>query len=257
MQGMGKLSRTRSGLLWEVERILRECGDNLPQFLMMENVPLVHSERNIQDFNDWISFLDSLGYKSKWQDLNAKDFGIPQNRDRCFMISWLEEGFSFMFPQPVPLTMSVRNLLDLEVGEKYYLESKKAELVKERLRPGDFEENEIEGIDLTTINPRILQVANTIKAKQRSISNVSSDENGARVKSNHSYRIRRLTEAECLRLMGVSEMDSYLIRNVTSSSQVYKQAGNSIVVDVMVAIFDNLFNEKDEMPGQMTIYDYL
>ena len=70
---MSKESGTRSGLLWEVERILTELGDNLPQFLLMENVPQVHGEKNIKDFAEWISFLDGLGYKSKWQDLNAKD----------------------------------------------------------------------------------------------------------------------------------------------------------------------------------------
>ena len=72
-----------------------------------------------------------------------------------------------------------------------------------------------------------------------------------------TYRIRRLTERECLRLMGVEETDIDKICATVSPSQAYKQAGNSIVVDVMVYIFDNLFNDKDELPGQMTIYDYL
>lgn len=71
------------------------------------------------------------------------------------------------------------------------------------------------------------------------------------------YRIRRLTERECLRLMDVSEEDIDKILKAVSPSQAYKQAGNSIVVSVMVYIFDNLFNDKDELPGQMTIYDYL
>ena len=89
--GMSKGSNTRSGLLWEVERILKECKElgALPQFLLMENVTQVHGENNIKDFGEWVTFLDSLGYISKWQDLNAKDYGIPQNRDRCFMVSSL------------------------------------------------------------------------------------------------------------------------------------------------------------------------
>ena len=70
------------------------------------------------------------------------------------------------------------------------------------------------------------------------------------------YRIRRLTETECLRLMGVSEEDIKKIEGAVSPSQCYKQAGNSIVVDVMVAIFDNLFNETDTS-GQMEIVDLL
>lgn len=69
------------------------------------------------------------------------------------------------------------------------------------------------------------------------------------------YRIRRLTESECLRLMGVSEEDIVKITSAVSPTQAYKQAGNSIVVDVMVAIFDNLFNEKDEPNTQLSIFD--
>lgn len=83
---------------------------------------------------------------------------------------------------------------------------------------------------------------------------LTEKEGGQKVKE---YRIRKLTEIECLRLMGVSDEDAYKMRAVNSASQIYKQAGNSIVVDVMAAIFDNLFNKKDEMPGQMTIFDYL
>lgn len=140
MRGMSKGTGTRSGLLWEVERILKECGDNLPQFLMMENVPLVHGAKNINDFNDWISFLDSIGYKSKWQDLNAKDYGVAQNRDRCFMVSWLESGFCYQFPQPVPLDKTMRDYLDEEVDEKYYLKSEKAQkLIDELVASGTLE----------------------------------------------------------------------------------------------------------------------
>ena len=126
MQGMSKGTGTRSGLLWEVERILKECGDNLPQFLLMENVPQVHGQKNIHDFADWISFLDSLVYKSKWADLNAKDFGVAQNRDRCFMVSWLGSNVNFQFPEPRPLYKTMADYLEENVDEKYYLKSAKA-----------------------------------------------------------------------------------------------------------------------------------
>lgn len=126
--------------MWEVERILKECGDNLPQYLFMENVPQVHGQNNIKDFNEWISFLDSLGYKSKWQDLNAKDYGVAQNRERCFMVSWLESGFTYMFPQPFPLNKTMRDYLDDEVDEKHYLKSEKADkLIKELVESGAIE----------------------------------------------------------------------------------------------------------------------
>lgn len=82
-RGMAKGSGTRSGLLWEVERLLNEV-ENLPQLLLMENVPQVHGEANMPQFIDWIDFLKSKGYSSYWQDLNAKNYGVAQNRDRCF-----------------------------------------------------------------------------------------------------------------------------------------------------------------------------
>lgn len=66
-------------MLWEVERLLKEM-DEKPQVLLMENVPQVHGKKNKEDFQKWISFLESIGYKNYWQDLNAKDFGVPQNR---------------------------------------------------------------------------------------------------------------------------------------------------------------------------------
>lgn len=160
MRGMSKGTGTRSGLLWEVERILKECGDNLPQFLMMENVPLVHGAKNINDFNDWISFLDSIGYKSKWQDLNAKDYGVAQNRDRCFMVSWLESGFCYQFPQPVPLDKTMRDYLDEEVDEKYYLKSEKAQkLIDELVASGTLERERERVSTLMSKTPKSLTSA--------------------------------------------------------------------------------------------------
>ena len=80
---MEKGSGTRSGLLWEVERLLNECIE-LPQVLLMENVPQVHGKKNIEHFGKWIAFLQSKGYSNHWQDLNAKNYGIPQNREMLY-----------------------------------------------------------------------------------------------------------------------------------------------------------------------------
>lgn len=103
--GMKKGSGTRSGLLWEVERILseiRESAGELPQVLFMENVPQVHADANRADFQKWIDFLADLGYVSYWQDLNAKDYGVAQNRNRCFMFSFLGE-YNYHFHGPYHL----------------------------------------------------------------------------------------------------------------------------------------------------------
>ena len=121
-RGMEKGSGTRSGLLWEVERLLNEC-DELPQILLMENVPQVHGVKNKEHFDKWIEFLESKGYSNYWQDLNAKNYGIPQNRNRCYMVSILGD-YSFEFPEPIPLTLKLGDMLETEVDEKFYLSDK-------------------------------------------------------------------------------------------------------------------------------------
>lgn len=122
-KGMSKDDNTRSGLLWEVERLLNECKE-LPQYLLMENVPDVIGSKNIKDFAKWIEFLDRLGYKSYYQLLNAKDYGIPQNRNRCFMVSILDKSRIYEFPKPIPLKLKLKDMLEDNVDEKYYLSEK-------------------------------------------------------------------------------------------------------------------------------------
>ena len=137
--GMKKGSGTRSGLLWEVERILKEIRDDggeLPQILFMENVPQVHADANMVDFQNWIDFLTSLGYVSYWQDLNAKNYGVAQNRERCFMFSFLGE-YNYHFPQPIPLKKKLKDYLEDDVDEKYYIKNEKADKLIKQLIDND------------------------------------------------------------------------------------------------------------------------
>ena len=124
-KGMEKGSGTRSGMLWEVERILDECK-NLPQILLMENVPDVIGSKNIIHFAKWLEKLEQLGYHCYWQVLNAKDFGVPQNRERCFMVSLLGD-YLYEFPKKQKLEIRLKDILEKEVDEKYYLSSKAIE----------------------------------------------------------------------------------------------------------------------------------
>lgn len=130
-RGMAKGSGTRSGLLWEVERLLNEV-ENLPQVLLMENVPQVHGESNMAHFIDWIDFLKSKGYSSYWKDLNAKNYGVAQNRDRCFMVSILGD-WNYKFSQPIPLTKTMKDYLEDEVDERYYINNEKAQKLIDKL----------------------------------------------------------------------------------------------------------------------------
>jgi DNA (cytosine-5)-methyltransferase 1 len=131
MKGMAKGSGTRSGLLWEVERLLNET-DHLPQVLLMENVPQVISDQNIADFRLWQDFLESKGYTNYVEIINAKDQGVAQNRERCFMVSLLGK-WNYKFPQPIPLTKTMADYLEDEVDEKYYINSEKAQKLIQQL----------------------------------------------------------------------------------------------------------------------------
>ena len=125
MEGMEKGSGTRSGLLWEVERILLELKDMecRPDVLLMENVPGVCGSKNLKPWNDWLQSLHKMGYTNYFSVLNAKDYGIPQNRERCFMVSLLGEK-SYEFPRKVGLRYRLKDFLDEEIDSKYNLSEK-------------------------------------------------------------------------------------------------------------------------------------
>ncbi len=116
---------TRSGLLLEVERLLLKAKENgtLPKYLLLENVKNLVGKKFIKDFERWLSFLNSLGYYSNWEVLNAKDYGIPQNRERVFVVSSLD-NIHYVFPKKQELKLKMKDLLEQHVPEKYYLSEK-------------------------------------------------------------------------------------------------------------------------------------
>jgi DNA (cytosine-5)-methyltransferase 1 len=143
---------TRSGLLWEVERILSECKE-LPQILLMENVPDVIGSRFISDFQRWEERLRELGYSNHTEILNSKDFGIPQNRERAFMVSILGSSL-YNFPQKQPLTLRLKDMLEANVDEKYYLSDTTIERISQWKAQQDPFEN-MEKTDKLGISPTL------------------------------------------------------------------------------------------------------
>lgn len=273
--GMSKGSGTRSGLLWEVERILTEIRDSngeLPQILFMENVPQVHGKKNINDFEKWLGFLESLGYTNYWRDLNAKNYGVAQNRNRCFMFSFLG-NYSYDFPQPIPLTKRIRDYLEGVVDDKFYVSDKAlkgfAKHAKKQKEKGNSFHAVVKDVDdiSSTIKAGyykggsdcLIKVAGRINSSQDGkvvytdgialtltsghynvpkIAEPTIRKSYESVKLQHS--IRKLTPREDGRLMGVSDEDIDKMAAVNSNTQLYKQFGNSIVVNVMCAMFKNL-----------------
>lgn len=118
---------------------------SLPQVLLMENVTEVHGERNAKHFQDWISFLESKGYSNYWQDINASDYGVAQNRDRCIMVSILGQ-YNYKFPRRIDLEKTMEDYLEPDVESRYFVKTEKARKLIERL------------IDAGQIEPGIIQV---------------------------------------------------------------------------------------------------
>lgn len=320
-------------MLWEVERILTELEEK-PEILLMENVPQVHGEGAKEDFNKWQLRLEELGYKNYWQDLIATDYGIPQTRNRCFMISILGD-YNYTFPKPIKLDKKLKDMLEADVDDKYYLSEKAKEYIcgnavnkdlKDRIdrsktylskeiaytistkqdrRNGDsnfildgygetsigdylkiknanskgyLEATDGDGVD---ISGRMQYHRGTVqKGKTQTLSTMGGENNGVVVKSRvvggigekksnnntqwyqhdriyegnvaitittecnpyykNDLRIRKLTPRECFRLMGVKDEDFDKVVKNQSDSSLYHLAGDSIVVNVLMAIFKEM-----------------
>lgn len=306
-------SLTRSGLLKHVERLLTDSVifGTQPKYLLMENVKGLVSKKFKPDFLNWLDKLEQLGYNNYWQVLNAKDYGVPQNRERVFVVSIRKDidTKGYKFPSPVPLEKRLKDVLEPYVDEKYYLSADKvvkflqnsninfqeqttAILSKQgmngvieplcaasRGRNPENPSDRTAGIateqrlevntsgcsntltsvqkDNWVVEPKVLQVGNIVSTgnwNNPQIGRIYSPEgcsptlntcNGGNhePKITEGYRIRKLTPKECWRLMGFTDIEFECAKlSGVSNSQLYRQAGNSIVVDVLVGIFKELFN---------------
>lgn len=212
---------TRSGMLWEVERILTECHE-------LGNLPQVHSEDNIKDFHKWQLRLEELGYKNYMQDLIATDYGIPQTRNRCFMVSILGE-YSYTFPQPIPLKLKLKDLLEDNVKEKYYIDNDLLQYIIKTKK------EHIEYTQYDRYNGAFEQLCRVWKDKAPTLHTKSSD-----IKIYDKNKIRYLTCKEVFRLMGVRDEDFEKCAKNQSNASLYHLAGDSIVVNVLMAIFKEM-----------------
>lgn len=294
-------SGTRSSLLFETIRIVEKVK---PRVVVWENVKNVLSKKHIHNFRAYQDKLQSLGYTSFYKVLNAKDFGIPQNRERVFCISILDNDCYYEFPNGFPLEKRLGDVLETEVDEKYYLSKKGVNYIFKRIgkytqlinKNTKCAKSAITAVGNSNwtgnfvIEPRCVQVGNLSGGKWDKMHDVSrrvySDgglsptvhtcsggntelkiitaaamrgrKNGQQLEvSDREYSnalttvqkdslvnknliIRKLTPKECWRLMGFSDEDFSKAEKVNSNSQLYKQAGNSIVVDVLYAIFKEM-----------------
>lgn len=124
-RGFAEGSGSRSSLLWECRRAI---ATKFPKYLLMENVKALVQKKFMSEFQRWIDTLSELGYTNFWQVLNAKDCGVPQNRERVFMVSILGDA-AFEFPEPFPLKKRLRDVLEEEVDENYYLKDEQVQRI--------------------------------------------------------------------------------------------------------------------------------
>ncbi|WP_270504377.1 DNA (cytosine-5-)-methyltransferase [Paraclostridium sordellii] len=305
-EGLDKGSGTRSGLLWECERIIE---NKKPKYLLMENVKNLIGKKHKSNFDKWCEYLESLGYTNYYDVLNAKNFGIPQNRERVFMISILGEHELYEFPKGYKKYINLKDILEESVEDKYYLPKEmqdrftkfsndkrdnenlkatlttplnsynlKSELVFDKctsvscynlnklistLSVRDYKqpkqiieipqatkkgyiELEVPGIaDLTYPNSKTRRgrvqengkICPTLMANTQEICYFEECDT-------NDFKIRKLTPRECYRLMGLKNEDiNKICASGISNAQMYKQAGNSIVINVLEAILKKLLME--------------
>ncbi len=303
--GGDKDSGTRSSLMYETIRIVEKLR---PRYVIWENVKNLLSKKHRHNFDTYLYTMKELGYTNYYQVLNAKDYGIPQNRERIFTVSILGnesykfpkgnireaevvnplKGLSgkswqfeqnvytensilrslkagggsgnipkvienFEFPQKRELKLKLKGILECEVAEKYYLNEKNIKHYQREFGSKGKELN-IEDIAPTLTAAMGSGGGNVpyFEFPPKQPPAISTDGIGPTLTSamgqggghvpmhNYGVRIRKLTPKECWRLMGFDDTDFEKAEKVNSNTQLYKQAGNSIVVNVLEAILKNL-----------------
>ena len=237
-KGGDENSCTQSSLMYESIRIIEKIK---PKIVIWENVKNVTNKIHMHNFFNYLKKMNDLGYNNSWNILNAKDFGIPQNRERMFVISIKSElNYTFMFPEKQPLHKKVQDLLEHNVDDKYLITDKMKHYIVSNNTKWSGNNNR------SLINKTIASTINTKEGGRRcDASNFICDELNENydikfIENIERYKIRKLTPFECWRLMGFDDETFMKVKNVNSNTQLYKQAGNSIVVDVLVAILRQL-----------------
>ena len=231
--GLGK--GTRSGLLYECEKIIEA---KKPKYLLLENVKNLVGKKFKPQFDEWLQYLESLGYTNYWKVLNAKDYGVPQNRERVFVVSILGNHEPYKFADKMSLDKCIADILEDEVDEKYYL----SEEIQKRFKLTNQNKNII---GTTKPEFRTIGQRDLVYSKEGIMGAlVATDYKQPKQIAELDFRIRKLTPRECFRLMGMRDDDIDKIQAAgISNTQQYKMAGNSIVVNVLEVIFKNLFVE--------------
>ena len=220
---------TRGTLFFEIARfasILR------PKYLFLENVKGLLNHENGITFETILGALDELGYNMEWQMLNSKNFGVPQNRERVFIIGHLRgERTRRVFP----LSGQSQSISNKSVVQRAHGYNQGGEHdIAPTLTSHSYQENNL---------VKVVDFYNKITKDE--VGTLTSSGGGSTVRAGSfgvtdGYRIRKLTPRECWRLQGFPDWAFDKAQKVNSNSQLYKQAGNSVTVSVIAAIAKEL-----------------
>lgn len=235
--GGDKDSGTRSSLMYETLRIVEKLK---PKYVIWENVKNLLSKKHIHNWDAYAERMSDMGYINYCQVLNAKNYGMPQNRERVFTISILGEG-DFKFPEAMPLEKKLENMLDDEVDEKFYLTESNLKTINRNFgsKGKILDLDEFSVVEKMTYPSRINQKKGETICPTL-VSAMGTGGGNVPVINKPNSRLRKLTPKECYRLMGFTDQDYDNAAKVCSDTQLYKQAGNSIVVNVLEGIIKNL-----------------
>lgn len=244
-QGGNEGSGTRSSLMYETIRIVKKLN---PKYIIWENVKNLLSKKHIHNFNNYITILDKLGYNNYYQVLNAKDYQIPQQRERVFTISIRKDiKKDFIFPNIVELKYNLEDFLDNDINEKLLVPKEKYNhLITTLDNYKEFNSKKIERITGIFDTKSSKHQAGSIYSKKGIAPTLDTMQGGYRQPLIYYYidneiYVRKITPIECFKLMGFDKIDcEKLINNKISNTQLYKQAGNSICVKCLEAIIKNL-----------------
>lgn len=280
-KGIDKNSGSRSSLLWQVGRILEEMecdGKQLPRFLLLENVPALLAERHVGNFETWMKDLEALGYVSKFFLLNARDFGLPQNRPRLLMISVYvgENEITKTKVQKYFDSKESGNIVSEYCNSQYYKDIKVADLLRinysdEKLRAEAIECTPNKTVSRDTIwndNPQIILEDGTLNPEIEFIRTITTKQDRHPNSGNLHFNSgipgrstwRYLTPRECFLFMGFTDEDyDHVIENnpdvhlnnkLFPRDKLIRMAGNSIPIKLLEGIFyqvrkiDELLSDK-------------
>ena len=261
-KGFEKGSGTRSSLLWECERIIEA---KRPKYLLMENVKALTFKKNLPGFEKWLEILSNLGYKNYWKVWNAKDYGVPQNRERVFCISILDDDQGFEFPEKQVLGTRLKDVLEESVDEKYYLSNDRVKQLVEIVRNWGVKGKTV--FDSSINEPKEKEVVNCITTRYRGISNRKSEGNVVvepeLIQTHKLYHKTRTNPSE-FRVYDDKGLSPTLICNhqpcvsidlpAIAASRGRKSEDN-VVVEPELIQTHKLNNDKRDNPERYRVYD--